>query len=503
MKRLHYALSTRLAIGFLAGGLAIAGTAFASKKIAQQTGARKEINLPIDPTAISRETLPSGSYAPVVEKVAPAVVKLTTTTKPRRTSGAVPGNLDDPFWQRFFGEQFGRSLPHGPMGPQLRHGLGSGVIVTDDGYILTNNHVVDGADEVKVALNDGREFTAKVIGRDPKSDLAVIKIDATKLPTVTLSDSDNVQIGDVALAIGNPFGVGQTVTSGIVSATRRGGMGIEAYEDFIQTDAAINPGNSGGALVDIKGRLIGINTAIVSRTGGNHGIGFAIPSNLAKSVMESLIQDGRVTRGYLGVTIQNITPELAEAFDLNGTKGALVGGVLPDSPAATAGLQNGDVVVEFNGKTVTDSRRLQLEVAQTKPGATVPLEVIRNGEHKKLEVTVNALPGEGRMARADSPQSGAGTLDGVAVTDLDNRARTEFNVPNDVKGALVTQVEPGSAAAQAGLKAGDVLIEINRKPVANADDAIRLTAKTEGERTLLRVWQNGGSRYVVVDERDS
>ena len=381
------------------------------------------------------------------------------------------------------------------------HGLGSGVIITKDGYILTNNHVVDGAKEVKVTMEDGHEYPAKVIGRDPKTDLAVVKIDATNLPVVPMADSDKVQVGDVVLAIGNPFGVGQTVTKGIVSATDRGNVGIEAYENFIQTDAAINPGNSGGALVDIQGRLIGINTAILSRSGGSQGVGFAIPSAIARNVMESLITNGHVTRGYLGVMIQNVTPALADEFKLKDSKGALIGDVVEGGPAAKAGFKPGDVIVEYDGKKVTDSRHLQLHVADTKPGTTVPVEILRNGESKTLQVTVKQLPGTEQLAEDNSHDNGdTEALKGVAVSDIDPQARREFNIPKDVQGAVVTQVEPGSAAAEAGLKPGVVIQDINHRPVTNSEDAIKLTAKASSKRTLLRVWENGGSRFIVVDE---
>jgi len=387
-----------------------------------------------------------------------------------------------------------------PMPKQ--HGMGSGVVVTKDGYLLTNNHVVDNADEVKVALQDGREFTAKVVGRDPKSDVAVIKIDAKDLPAVSMADSDKVEVGDIVLAVGNPFGIGQTVTTGIVSATGRGGaIGLD-YEDFIQTDAAINPGNSGGALVDGEGRLIGINTAILSRSGGNQGIGFAIPVNLARDVMESLVKDGHVTRGYLGVMIQDLTPALAKEFKLKDSNGALVGDVTPRSPAEKAGLKNGDIIIEFNGKKVTDSRHLKLEVARVKPGESVPLKVLRDGSTKTLNVAVKEMPGSESVAKGDRPNNpdDNGTLNGVTVGDLDARARQEYDLPANVRGVVVTEVQPDSAAAEAGLKPGDVIQEINRQPVRSAEEAVRMTEKTDSKRTLLRVWRNGGSRYVVVDE---
>ncbi len=352
-----------------------------------------------------------------------------------------------------------------------------------------------------MTLPDGREFTAKVIGRDPKTDLAVIKINAQHLPVVPFADSQKVEVGDIVLAVGNPFGVGQTVTEGIVSATDRGGMGIEDYEDFIQTDAAINPGNSGGPLVDVDGRLIGINTAILSRSGGNQGIGFAIPSDLARSVMMSLVDYGHVTRGYLGVMIQNVTPELAQEFHLKQAKGALVGDVVPQGPAAKAGLKDGDVVLQFDGKKVQDSRQLQLTVAETKPDTKVPLEVLRNGEKKTLEVTVGKLPGSPQMASANSENNpDTGTLRGVGVSDLDSQVRQEFKIPSNVQGAVVTEVKPDSAAAEAGLQPGDVIQSIDRHPVNNANQALQLTQNSKDKETLLRIWSQGGSHYVVVNE---
>ncbi|HEX4263381.1 MAG TPA: DegQ family serine endoprotease [Verrucomicrobiae bacterium] len=503
MKKLFYVLNNRAGGILLAAGLVMAGSAVAFDVTSKDKAEHPSINVPMDESAVSRDTLPHGSYAPVVKKVTPAVVKIVTTSRVNEMSDSPQGmpGFDDPFWRRFFGDQSHRGFSNGQSGPQIQHGLGSGVIVTKDGYIMTNNHVVDGAKEVKVTLQDGREFTAKVIGRDPKSDIAVVKIDAKDLPTVPLADSEKVEIGDVVLAIGNPFGIGQTVTSGIVSAKDRGNMGIEDYEDFIQTDAAINPGNSGGALVDISGRLIGINTAILSRSGGNQGVGFAIPSDLARTVMEGLVKNGHVTRGYLGVMIQSVTPALADEFKLKDNKGALISDVVHDGPADKAGLKNGDVVIDFNGQPVVDSRRLQLSVAGTAPGTKVPLEILRDGEKKSLEVTVKQLPGTDELANADaSDNSDTGTLNGVEVADLDQRAHQQFNVPKDVKGAVVTQVAPGSAAAEAGLKSGDVIQEIDRKPVKSAEDAVKLTEKSDDKRTLVRVWQNGGSHYVVVDE---
>ena len=354
-----------VALALAAGGATLAFTEHPSENTKPEHPA---INVPLDQTPVARGKLAAESFAPIVKKVAPAVVKIEITTTVKNTGVQQFPGFNDPFWRHFFGQQFGNGFPQVPQGPFHEHGLGSGVIVSKDGYILTNNHVVDNASEVKVTLQDGREFTAKVIGRDPKSDIAVVKINADNLPTVPMADSSKVEVGDVVLAIGNPFGVGQTVTEGIVSAKDRGNMGIEDYEDFIQTDAAINPGNSGGPLVDVDGRVIGINTAILSRTGGSQGVGFAIPSDLARNVMDSLIEYGHVTRGYLGIMIQNVTPTLAREFNLKQPGGALVGEVVPDGPAANAGFKDGDVVLEFNHKPVTDSENLKLTVAETQPG---------------------------------------------------------------------------------------------------------------------------------------
>ncbi len=459
------------------------------------------LQVPLAEEPVSRAGLPSGSFAPVVKKVVPAVVKIVTTTTVTGEPGPQWPGLNDPFWRHFFGTPFGPEVT--PQQPFHRHevGLGSGVIVTPNGYILTNNHVVDHASSVRVTLQDGREFTAKVVGRDQKSDIAVVKIEAHDLPVVPMADSAEVQVGDVVLAVGNPFGVGQTVTEGIVSAKDRGNVGIEDYEDFIQTDAAINPGNSGGALVDVLGRLIGINTAILSGSGGNQGIGFAIPSDLARSVMTSLVKYGHVTRGYLGLMIQDLTPVLAKEFDVKNLTGALVGDVVSNGPAQKAGLKDGDVIVEFNNKKVTDSRQLRLEVAETAPGTRVPVKVLREGSPENFEVTLQTLPGTEEIAQHNPGNSNdTGTLNGVTVGDLTPQERQALNVPDSVKGAVVTEVQPDSGAAEAGLKAGDVIEEINRHPVNSADDAVRLTENTKDKHTLVRVWENGGSHYVVVDE---
>ncbi len=463
--------------------------------------ARRSVDIKVDATPLPRAADPSLSYSPIVKRVTPSVVKVFT--RERAKEMAVDGNLpfDDPMFRQFFGPLFG-----GPGGQRriVRQppvlGFGSGIIVSPDGYILTNYHVVDSADSVKVTLADGREFTAKVVSTDKKTDIAVLKVDAHDLPAITFANSSDVQVGDRVLAIGNPFGIGETVTSGIVSATgRSGAVGLD-YEDFIQTDAAINPGNSGGALVDMQGRLIGLNTAILSRNGGFQGIGFAIPSDLARHIMDSLVRTGKVVRGYLGVTIQDITPDLQEQFHLKSTKGAIISDVVPDGPAAKAGLQSDDVVLDYNGKPVTESVRLKFAVAATEPGREVSVRVLRDGKEQTVTVKVGQLPGDRPPASTGRSDEENSALNGVEVTDLDAASRNEFDVPARVRGALVTDVDASSAATEAGLTAGDVILEINHETVRSADDAVRLTEHAKSRKTLLKLWSRGGIHFLVVDE---
>jgi serine protease Do len=491
---------------FLTGGLlAAAGVSVLHNARAgdQPPDKSKTMGLVIDEHALARDSRPGVSYSDVVKKAMPSVVKVEVTTAAKETSVDIPGMLNDPFFRQFFGNPFGGGRQRILTPPE--HGLGSGVIVTKDGYILTNDHVVDDADKVKVTLEDGREFIAKVIGKDKGSDVAVVKIDAHDLPAITLADSSKIEVGDVVLAVGNPFGLGQTVTMGIISATGRVAMDLK-YQDFIQTDAAINPGNSGGALVDTDGRLIGINTAILSSSGGNEGIGLAIPTDLAREVMVSLVKDGKVTRGYIGVSLQPLTTALARQFGLQNDHGALVDEVVPNSPAAKAGLRSGDVITQFNDKPVADPRRLSLEVASVPPGEKVPVRIWRDGSAKTLDVVVKELPGEAQLAKTSATHSDeSDALQGVAVSDLDAQMRRQFGVDRKItQGAIVTEVEPTSAAADAGLKAGDVIIEINKQPVKSAEDAVKLTTNAKDKITLLHVWSNDGSQwnshYLVVDE---
>ena len=464
--------------------------------------AAAEPKLVFDNKPVITEGRPGVTFAPVVKKVAPSVVTVFSTKTVKMNPQMSPF-FNDPTLRRFFGlgedEEGGRG--GGRQQRQYKEqGLGSGVIVTADGYILSNNHVVEGADEIKVKLSDGKtEYIAKVIGADPKTDIAVLKIDAKDLPPASLTDSDRLQVGDLVLAVGNPFGVGQTVTQGIVSGLGRTALNIVDYEDFIQTDAAINPGNSGGALVDVDGRLVGIPSAIYSRSGGSMGVGFAIPVNLACGILKQIVKHGRVVRGYLGIGVQPVTPELAKAFKLPDQSGALVGEVLKDSPAAKAGLEDGDVIVEFNGKKVADSRAFRMSAAQTPPSTVIAIKVLRDGREKTITATMGDWPGE-KQAAAGKAADKSTALDGVTVDDIDRRTREQFEIPSEIRGALVMKVDPDSAAYEAGLRPGDVVLEINRQRVRDARDAVDQSDSIKDGRALLRVWSKGGTRYVVVDE---
>ena len=455
---------------------------------------------------INRDPRLGTSYAPIVKKVAPSVVNIYSTrfVKERLISNPF---LNDPIFRQFFGNQFPGDTRERTRKEQS---LGSGVIVSADGYILTANHVVAEADEVKVSIADSKkEYPAKIIGRDRATDVAVLKIQAGNLPAVTLADSDQLEIGDVVLALGNPFGIGQTVTMGIVSATGRSGLGFNGYEDFIQTDAAINPGNSGGALVDAEGRLVGINTAIISRSGGNQGIGLAVPVNMARNVLERLVSGGKITHGYLeGIIPQDLDAGLAKQFNLASEDGALIGDVTPDSPAQKAGLQPGDVIVSANDKAISGVENLKVTIAQMEPGKPVTLKLVRNGANKTVMVTLGELPGD-TVADTDvqaSPDTGSaktGAFAGVTVVNLNPRLRQLLRLSDNIQGTLVTEVTPDSNSAEAGLQPNDLIVEINRQLVADSDDAVRLCRAARGEQILVKVWRRigdfAGTRYLSVD----
>jgi serine protease Do len=437
-----------------------------------------------------------------VEKVAPSVVTVFTTQTVSR--GLTPFPFSDDTFRQFFGGQLPR------QGKQTLQGLGSGVIVSQDGYILTANHVVSGADEVMIGLGtDLRKYKTKKVGTDPGTDMALLKIDEKNLPAITFADSEKARAGDIVLAIGNPFGLRQTVTMGIISAVGRGGMGIVDYENFIQTDAAINMGNSGGALVDTEGRLLGINTAIFSRSGGNQGIGFAIPANLARDVMQSLREKGRVVRGYIGATVQTLTPELAEAMKLKGqATGALVGEVTPKSPSEKAGIKTGDLITAVNGKKISDARELRLMIGSMAPGTKVQIEINREGQNKTLNVDLAEMPagvaeeGTETAPEEKAPPEKATVFGGVAVADISDDVRTALNLPKDIQGAVIADIDADSPAAKAGLREGDVIQEVNKQPVKSAKDLVAISKKLKPtEKILIRVYSQGRSGFVALEPK--
>jgi serine protease Do len=443
------------------------------------------------------------TFAPIVEKVAPSVVTVFTTQTVSRGLTTFP--FGDDSLRQFFGGQSPQR-----QGKQTLQGLGSGVIVSPDGYILTANHVVSGAEEIMVGLGtELRKYKAKKVGTDPGTDVALLKIEEKNLPAITFADSEKARAGDIVLAIGNPFGLRQTVTMGIISAVGRGGMGIVDYENFIQTDAAINMGNSGGALVDTEGRLLGINTAIFSRSGGNQGVGFAIPANLARDVMQSLREKGRVVRGYIGASVQTLTPELAEAMKLKGQlTGALVGEVTRKSPAERAGIKTGDLITAVNGKKVSDARELRLMIGSMAPGTKVQVEINRDGRSKMLNVDLAEMPAEAAEQGAEAaPEEAAQpekatVFGGVAVADITDDVRTGLNLPKDVQGAVIAEIDSDSPAAKAGLREGDVIQEVNKQPVKNAKDLVAISKRLKSnEKILIRVYSQGRSGFVALEPK--
>src|SRR3989449_143493 len=443
------------------------------------------------------------TFAPIVEKVAPSVVTVFTTQTVSRGASAFP--FSDDALRQFFGGPAPQK-----QGKQTLQGLGSGVIVSPDGYILTANHVVSGAEEIMVGLGiDLRKYKARKIGTDPGTDVALLKIDEKNLPAITFADSEKARAGDIVLAIGNPFGLRQTVTMGIISAVGRGGMGIVDYENFIQTDAAINMGNSGGALVDTEGRLRAINTAFFSRRGENQGVGFATPANLARDVMQSLREKGRVVRGYIGASVQTLTPELAEAMKLKGQPtGALVGEVVPKSPSEKGGMKTGDVITAVNGKKISDARELRLMIGSMAPGTKVQIEVNREGQSKIFNVELAEMPpGEAEQGAETSPEESAQpekatVFGGVAVADVTDEIRNALNLSKDVKGAVIAEIDADSPAAKAGLREGDVIQEVNKQPVRNAKDLVAISKKLKpNEKILIRVWSEGRSGFVALEPK--
>ena len=440
----------------------------------------------------------SKNFVEIAKSVKPAVVNISATRSGKFGEGPHGSPHEDPFFRKFFGDEFFKR--DAPQREPKERGQGSGVIVESNGLIVTNNHVVNKADEIRVFLSDKREFKGKLIGTDAKTDIAIVKIEATGLSTIPWADSDQLEVGEYVLAVGSPFGLTQTVTMGIVSAVGRASMGIAEYEDFIQTDAAINPGNSGGALVNVRGELVGINTAIFSQSGGSMGIGFAVPSNLSRAVMDQLVRTGKVVRGWLGVAIQDLTPELATQFGIADTKGVLVSDVMEDSPAKKAGIERADVIVEYDGKSMDSPTHLRNAVAQTSIGRKVSVKLIRDKKPKTIEIAIVEQPKSlGQSGTEENRESAVptGVLSDLDVRELNEELTARYGMKSTERGVVVVRVKPGSAAEEMGVREGDVILEVNRKAVSSLksyeqaasglakDQAVLLLLKRKGQTIYL------------------
>ena len=481
------------------GAVVLALTAVTGYSVGQTQGARGTAAASA-PVAASAPSTPSDapaittSYANVVSAAAPAVVTIRVDKRASMVPTQMPGLPDDPMFREFFGRRFQNPQQRVPR----QSGLGSGVIATADGYILTNNHVIDGADRVRVELIDRRTFDAKVVGTDAASDLAVLKIDATNLKTLPLGDSSKVSVGDVVLAIGNPLGVGQTVTMGIISAKGRAtGVGDGSYEDFLQTDAPINQGNSGGALISARGELVGINSQILTPTGGNIGLGFAIPSNMARTVMEQLKTEGKVVRGKLGVSIQTVTADIAASLNLSDVSGALVNSVEPGSAAERAGLRQGDVIVGINGEKLGDNNALRNRIASTRPGSKIAVDILRDGKAQTLTATVDQLTAarpDGRSSNREPDSSGFG----MTVEPLTPELARELQLTRRTEGVVVREIDPDGAAATAGLEPGDVIAKVNGQPVKTTAELRAALTKAGDRPALLLVARKSAELFLTL-----
>ena len=429
------------------------------------------------PQNVDDQELPS--LAPMLDRITPAVVNIATEGRIQLRQNPL---FADPFFRRFF------NIPDQPI-ERRTQSLGSGVIVdAKRGLVLTNNHVIANAVQITVTLRDGRQLAAEIIGSDPETDVAVIRIPAENLTEISPADSDRLRVGDFVVAIGNPFGLGQTVTSGIVSALGRSGLGIEGYEDFIQTDASINPGNSGGALVNLRGELVGINTAIFSQSGGNIGIGFAIPINLARHIMDQLLEKGEVERGFIGIQVQDLTPDLAEAFGLNNLNGAVINSVVAESPANQAGLQPGDIIVGISGKSVRNGHDAANQIGLTPVGDKITFNLLRNGKQLILTATVAANQEVGNVAKAVNP-----LLQGVVVRDIDRDNPYYGRLP----GVVVEDVERGNYAWRSGLRSGDIITSVNHIVVHDMKEFLMISEKQQGN-LLLRIVRGNSAAFLVI-----
>lgn len=454
----------------------------------------------IDTESLRHATDLSNAFRNAADAIRPSVVSITSEKTLRVGRQVMQPMLPDQF-RRFFGEDFGFFFNNPSPGQKsIQQGYGSGVIVSRDGYVLTNNHVVADADQVVVKTQDNVEHTAKVIGTDPKTDVAVLKINASNLAAASLANSEEARVGDWVIAVGGPFGLENTVTAGIISATGRDAVGIADYENFLQTDAAVNPGNSGGPLVNLRGEVVGINTAIASRSGSSAGIGFAIPSNLAKTVMDDLIPDGKIERGFLGAAIQDLTKELAKSFNYDGRDGVLVSDVSKGGPAEKAGLKSGDIIIHFNGRPLNHARQLRNTVAQTHPDSTVDVEIFRDGKRQTVPVKIGLLDDK-MVLSADQSQSSSTDL-GLTVQTLTPELLRQLGYKDDQKGVVITEVETGSVAARAGLQPEQVILSINDREVTDARSFQELLKEHDLTRGLrLQVLDGAHRKFVFLKTR--
>ncbi len=444
----------------------------------------------------------SDAQSEVAAVATPSVVNISTMRVIKSREEAPFDLFDDPFFRRFFGDQF----PHPNIPKEHKEqSLGSGVIVSEDGYIVTNNHVIEKAQEIKVLLSNKKDYKATLIGADPKTDIAVIKIDTKGLAALPWGDSNKLKVGEIVFAIGNPFGLNQTVTMGVIGAVGRANVGIADYEDFIQTDAAINPGNSGGALVNARGELIGINTAILSRTGGYQGIGFAVPSSMARQVIDSLVKYKKVVRGWLGVSIQEVTSDLAEEFGVKDLKGALVSGVMKGSPAEKANIKQGDVILQYNGKVVDDTGHLRNMVSQTPVGTKVKVKLLRQKKEIEVEVVVAELPkkmAEAPSRNTEGPEGNeeeSSALTGLVVRELSPDLAARLGIDENEKGVVVVKIDPNSKVFEAGIRPGDIVLQINQKNIGTIEDYKKAASKIRAtERVLLLIRRKGEDLFVTI-----
>ena len=476
---------------------------FGKDKKSEQSKPANTAEIIVNEAPLSRDTKLTTSFSPIIKQAGPSVVTVKTTKVVELSSQGM-----HPFFFHFFGQPNPGGRQGTPNQPKKRKegGLGSGVIVSKEGYILTNNHVIDGVDEIMIGLpGEDQELEAEVVGTDPRTDIAVLKLKSAKegLPTSILGNSDHIEVGDIVLAIGTPLGLSQTVTMGIISATGRDNIGITrgGYEDFIQTDASINRGNSGGALIDAEGRVIGINTAILSQSGGNIGIGLAVPINMARSIMEQIIETGKVVRGFLGINGDSLTPELAESFGVDQSQGVVITKIVEDTGAEKAGLKRGDIILKVNDESIKDFQELRRKIASYKPGEKIKMSVVQDGKKKDVNIELSEFPEESAVASNSSSEKSRESdelFKGVKVKEIDKQIRGQLQAPDDVGGVVVMEIDAASDAYDAGLRRGHIIQEIGSTEVSNTKEAFSAVKNLSGSKARILVWGGGAFRYLIV-----